>query len=548
MRIFPVFLLFCLHSVQIFADNRVSPVISEVTVYRSGAKVSSVATVKVEAGNSNVIFENLSPYFNPNSLQVKIKGAALLNSAAFSLRTPGAGPEHPRTPVLRDSLVMLGDDLVRINNERDVLNGEIQVITQKAAQVGTSSPGEGGTAVSIADLRELTAFYRQRLLEIRERQLQLTIKERKIKEIYAMLQVILHQLQPNTSNQTGEIIMKIEAASTQTIEITCTYVVTQASWAPLYDLRSEGLNQSLRLIYKANVSNRSGFDWKGVRLHLSTATPLANNNRPILSPVFVDFRVVAMLDDQLKPIDGSAVNIRGARSLTNYYLDGIRVSGTMPPVEDLENHTYGGEDFIANFDLEKPQDILADGHNNIVTLDEQDIPAMYEYHSVPKLEAAVFLLAKITDFGKYNLLPGTANLFFQDTYVGQSWVDPRVAADTLLLSMGRDEQIVIKRTQPKDFTERKKLFGSSIKETYSYEITIKNNKTVPVTVDLLDQIPVSKQKEIEVELEDKGGARFGADLGKLEWQVSIPAGQTQKVRFTYSVKYPKDKAIGTSRQ
>lgn len=552
MRSFPFIPLFLLFTFQIFAENRVTPTISEVTVYRSGAKISSMATTKVAAGKSEIVFENLSPYFSPNSLQVKIKGNATLISAVFSLKSPSVAPESPRAQVLRDSLVLLGDDLVRIRDERDVLNTENQIVIQKVGQVGTTVPGDNSvTTVSISELKELTAFYRQKLLEIRDRLLQLVIKERKINELYKKLQADLQKLQPNTANQTGEIALKIESESAQNLEITCTYLVTQASWMPLYDLRSEGLDKPLQLVYKANVSNRSGFDWKGVKLHLSTASPLVNNDRPILNPVFVDFRPAVVYRDQqmnapmgnvyqMEQIRSEDVNIRGSRAKAD-----LGRAGDDAPEEPVSDNS---DSEPINFDLQKLQDILADGKDNIITVEERDVPAGYEYHSVPKLEAAVFLLAKITDYGKYNLLPGTANLFFQDTYVGQAWVNPQVTADTLLLSLGRDEQITIKRVQPQDFTERKKIFGSTIKETYTYEIAIKNNKSVPVTVDLLDQIPVSRQKEIEVELEDKGGAKYSADFGKLEWQIQVPAGQTKKIRFTYSVKYPKGKAVGTFRQ
>ncbi len=550
--------LFFLLSFHLFANPGVTPVISEVTVYRSGAKLSSVATVKIPAGKSEVIFENLSPYFNANSLQVKIKGTATLLSAVFSLKTPGAGPEHPRAPVLRDSLLLLGDEFTRIRDEREVLNGEKALIDSKMGQIGlTTTDPNTRTTLTVAELRELTAFYRQQLMGIKDRLLQIAIRERKINETYKNMQADLQRLQPNTVNQTGEVVMKIDAASAQSVEITCTYLVTQAGWTPLYDLRSEGLDKPLQLVYKANVSNMSGFDWKGVILHLSTASPLSNNDRPILNPVFVDFRpVVAYYQkqdinaqatniyqmEQVQQIDGGAVNIRGSRSaeLANpIAADDLGVLNAM-----FENTG----DFNVTFDVTKPQDILADGKENIIQVDEKDMPAAYEYHSVPKLEPTVFLLAKLADYGKYNLLPGMANLFFQDTYIGQAYINPQVAADTLLLSLGRDEQITIKRVQPQDFTERKKIFGSTIKETYTYEIAIKNNKSTPVTVDVLDQIPVSKQKEIVVELEETGGAKYNADFGKLEWQVVVPAGQTKKVRFTYSIKRPKDKAVGMVRQ
>ncbi len=403
--------------------------------------------------------------------------------------------------------------------------------------------------LTVAELRELSTFYRMRLMEIKDRLLQLTIKDRKTNELYRKIQETLNRLQPNVANQTGEIILKLDAAAAQSVEITCTYLITQAGWTPLYDLRSEGLDKPLRLVYKANVRNLSGFEWKDVRLHLSTANPLVNNNRPILTPVFVDFRPLYVrqeLDKKMNEVNTynmAQVQTRDlgrSRSEADAELEDV-IFNPAPP----EN---SGDDFITNFDLAKPQNILADGRDNIVTVDQQDVPAEYEYHAVPKLEAAVFLLAKVADYGKYNLLPGTANIFYQDTYVGQTTLNPQTVADTMLISLGRDEQITIKRVQPKDFTERKKVFNSTIRETYVYEIAVKNNKSVPIKLEIIDQIPVSKQETIEVELEEKDGAEYIEDFGKLKWELTIPANQSKKVRFSYSVKYPKDKPVQVVRQ
>ena len=550
MRSFAFIALVLFSSFGALAENRVIPVISEVTVYRSGAKVSSTATVRVPAGQSEVVFENLSPYFNANSLQVRIAGSSTLISAIFQMKTPGPGPESPRAPVLRDSLVLLGDDLTRIRDERDVLNSENSLISNKMNQIGTVLPGASTTiTLSVTELRELSTFYRQRLMEIKDRLLQLAIKERKINELYRKIQETLTRLQPNVANQTGEIILKIDAAAAQSVEITCTYLITQAGWTPLYDLRSEGLDKALRLTYKANVRNQSGFDWKDVKLHLSTANPLVNNNRPVLNPVFVDFRPLYVqqgLDKQLNEVNTYNMaqvqtrDLSRARSEDEAALDEI-VFNPAPPESNQD-------DFITNFDLVKPQNILANGQDNVVTVDEQDIPAEYEYHAVPKLEAAVFLLAKIADYGKYNLLPGTANIFYQDTYIGQTFLNPQTVADTMLISLGRDEQITIKRVQPKDLTERKKVFSSSIRETYTYEIAVKNNKSIPIKLTILDQIPVSKQESIEVTLDEKDGAEYIKDFGKLKWELQIPANQSKRVRFSYSVKYPKDKPVQMVRQ
>ena len=190
MRTAHFFLFFVFLFVQkLAADNRVSPIISEVTVYRSGAKISSVASVKIPAGKSEVVFENLSMYFNPNSLQVKIKGSASLIAATFQLKNPSPAPESPRAPILRDSLVLLGDEFTRIRDERVVLGQEEAVIERKMEQIGTTTDGPNSSrTLTVLELRELTSFYRQRLMEIKERLLQLVVKERKTNELYQKTQ------------------------------------------------------------------------------------------------------------------------------------------------------------------------------------------------------------------------------------------------------------------------------------------------------------------------------------------------------------------------
>ncbi|MCC7245304.1 MAG: DUF4139 domain-containing protein [Saprospiraceae bacterium] len=519
-------------------DNRVRPSITEATVYRSGAKLTSVANVRVPAGNSEVIFENLSPYFNPNSLQVRIKGRAALLSAVFQMKTPGAAPENPRAQTIRDSIVLLNDEAYRIQQAVELIKTERQALNGKIQQVGQGTQGSNTITMSVNELRELLTYYRTRLAELNETELQTNIRQRKLNELRQKLEEDLVRLQPNVANQTGEIVLKLDATDAGSIEIACTYLITQAYWTPLYDLRSDGLEKPLKLMYRASVINQSGFDWKGVKLFLSSAMPLSNNDRPVLSPLFVDFRPVAYPGVARQMATEQAVNLYQLQNAKEVLDDAAASQPVSALVED---------EFLATFELTKPQDIQADGQANIVLVDQLDIPAQYEYHTVPKLDAGVFLLAKVTDYGKYNLLPGPANIFYQDTYVGQTSLNPNVTTDTMLLSLGRDEQIVVKRTQPKDFKERRRLFSKTVRENYAYDITVKNNKTIPISLSILDQVPVSKREEIKVELEEKSGAAYDEESGKLQWEITIPPGQNKRLRFSYSIEYPKDKAVQQGR-
>ena len=540
MRItFIIGLLLSLTQIIFATANHVTPTIKEVTIYRSGAKITSVARVSIPAGKSEVFFDNLSPYFNANSLQVKLSGGVTLNAAVFQMKTPAPAPESPRIQKIRDSIVLLNDAISAINDEIDVYNKENVIIGHNATLIGTIPDGKTDPRLSVSELRELADFYRTRMLNLKKLNQNAQISIRNLQIRVNQLEEELQKLYPNTANQTGEIVLKVESSTAQMVEIACTYLVQNAFWTPLYDLRSEGLDQPLKLVYKANVINNTGFDWKNVKVTLSSATPLVNNNRPILYPVFVDFRIQKVYkEEDVRMLDNMRSNSYQMKEAAPN-MAGAEISDKSEEIIVDEAQ----EEFLTTFDIAKAQDIAADGQSNILTVEEKEMAAIYQYHAVPKVEPAVFLLAKIIDYGKYNLLPGTANIFFRETYVGQTTVNPNVTSDTLLLSLGRDDQITIKRVQPKDFTERKKILSNTIKESYAFEITVKNNKTVPINIEFIDQVPISKQETIEVELLDKDGAEYVPTYGKLTWKLDIKPGQNKKVRFSYSMKYPKDKNV-----
>ncbi len=532
-------LLLSLTQIIIAAPNHVTPTIKEVTIYRSSAKVTSVARVSIPAGKSEVFFDNLSPYFNAQSLQVKLSGGATLNAAVFQMKTPAPAPESPRIQKIRDSIVLLNDAISALNDEIDVYNKENVIIGHNATLIGTIPDGKTDPRLSVSELRELADFYRTRMLNLKKLIQSDQIALRNLHARIEQFNEELQKLYPNTANRTGEIVLKVESYTAQTVEIACTYLVQNALWTPLYDLRSEGLDQPLKLVFKANVINNTGFDWKNVKVSLSSAMPLVNNNRPILYPVFVDFRISHFFkEEEVRNTDVFRSNVFQMKEAAPN-MAGAEMADK--PEEIIVDEAQ--EEFLTTFDIAKAQDIAADGQSNIITVEEKEMAAIYQYHAVPKVEPAVFLLAKIIDYGKYNLLPGTANIFFRETYVGQTTVNPNVTSDTLLLSLGRDDQITIKRVQPKDFTERKKILSNTIKENYAFEITVKNNKTVPVNIEFIDQIPISKQETIEVELLDKDGAEYAPTYGKLTWKLDIKPGQNKKVRFSYSMKYPKDKNV-----
>jgi uncharacterized protein (TIGR02231 family) len=386
---------------------------------------------------------------------------------------------------------------------------------------------------------------------------ELVVEERKMREPFDELQKRYNELAQKRGKTSGEIVLAINSTTSQSLEIACIYIVGGARWTPQYDLRSEGTDKPLKLVYKAAITQNCGLDWSDIKLQVSTANPNISNERPILTPQYLDYQVVRAYANYSQNYDKKAKMEEKDMSRSNTYVLS-QAPSTAQPAMDADGvtdalATASGDEAMevaAIFDVALSQSIPSDGEEHIVRVQESDMKAVYEYHSVPKVDPAAFLLAKVTDYGQYHLLPGVASIFYQDTYVGQSMIDPRTVGDTLLLSLGRDEAITIKRTKPVDVKSEKKIIGDTKKEVIEYEITIKNNKRAPISIEILDQVPISRQKDIAVEVDEKklSNAEYNSTYGKLLWKVTLEGNSSKKIRFGYTLKYPKNQTVGIAYQ
>jgi hypothetical protein len=190
----------------------------------------------------------------------------------------------------------------------------------------------------------------------------------------------------------------------------------------------------------------------------------------------------------------------------------------------------------------EPYSIKTNGERTLVDLKTYEIPASYRYTAIPKLDKDAFLLAEMTDWSKYSLLEGESNLYFEDGFVGRSILNPAALQDTLQISMGRDRSLVMQREKVDQFS-KKRTIGSNITESRGYEITLKNNKSQAVTLQVKDQIPVSVNSSIEVTSEELSGGTLDPVTGIVTWEVTLVPGAQQKLTLRYEVKYPKSERV-----
>ena len=190
------------------------------------------------------------------------------------------------------------------------------------------------------------------------------------------------------------------------------------------------------------------------------------------------------------------------------------------------------------FKIKDPYTIKSDNKEIDVLLEINDINCTYEHYAVPSTSSKVYLTMQIDNWYELDLLPGKVNLFLSNTYKGTSHINPNITQDTLNISVGHDPEVIVERKLVKEFYD-KKIFRKNIEEQFSYLTTVKNNKTVPITIKILDQIPVSHHEDIEIKDVKVTGAEPDENSGKIEWNLEMLPGSSSEKAVSYKVKYPK---------
>lgn len=506
-------------------ELKVTNKLTDVTVYRNMAKETRSGAITIPAGTTDIYFPGVTTMMNDMSLQIAAKGEAVLLAAGVRINhnVEELSNEKQRNfSAYQDSIKEINRKLNWIAQETSVYQGEmglVENLLQIAAPKENYKPEE---------LNQMAEIYRNRIMELKKRLFQLEISTEAYGERSMHFQNLCNEMGNRKSSPTKEIVLTFFAEKETLINVKTTYLVNGATWVPMYDVNVENITQPVNLTYKASISQSTGMDWKDVKIAVSTANPSFNNNRPIMQPKYIDYVTYRITENFY---GNSATNMMQVNN------------DTFRPTPNIETTTTITEsDLMVEFELANRQSIPADGKSHVCKLTEYKVPATYRYHVVAKLDPAAFLLARITDYGKYNLLDGSANVFFGDMYVGQVQLNPQTTSDTLLLSLGRDEKIVVKRCRVTN-TSGKKILSGVETEEFVYEIKVRNNKSTAIDIEVLDQIPLTRRKEIVVKLEDNGGAHYNKEYGKLLWNFKLPANSDKALRFGYKVEYPEGKIV-----
>ena len=516
-----------------FAQKTVDYTIIKADVYLSGAKVYSQSKIQLEAGTHTVVIRNITNSLVEGSLRAKVSDGASLVSVNLGKNYIESGGISKREQELLDMQKKFNQQIRLLHIDNETLIEETKLVNELIRYRGDEDKKQGYT---VLQLQELTKFYANKISELKKSIYNIELEVAKIQEelnkVNAQLTEERSMKQRNIHQV--ELLINVTSAGTKTIDLE--YFVYSCGWNPQYDIKAESKDKPLEVVYKASVWQTTGVDWTGTEISLMTNQPNRDQNRPILNPLYVDVYTPGTTDSKRS----MSVKLSEVAADEIVYAN-IEMSMEPPSTGGfLANQAViTSTDININYAIPGKQTITGNGKPKILTMNTRKIESRFVYHSVPKLNEQVYLLAYIPNWSSLNLINGTASIYLQDAFIGHISIDERFTGEEYPLSFGVDNRISIKRTKKQDFSSEG-ILSSDRKEQFSYDIMVRNNLNTDIEIEILDQIPVSKNKTVKIALTEKENAEHIENIGLLKWSLPVAAGSSNTAKFSYELRYPKD--------
>lgn len=528
------------NKVVIAANNEkdIKSEITEVSVFLNGAMVTRSANSNIPAGYTMLLFKGVSSKVAKQTIKADISNNVKVLSVEYLSKAITKGKQDSlKIKLLKDSINNISKELRKIDYQKAVFEAEKQAIEQNNILI----KGNTNAMMQVAELQKLSDLYRIRYAEI-GKQLYLLNEskfalENKKKNTEQTIDT-LKSVSKTTTTYLIQVFVKSNEAVTANIKLS--YVAGGLAWAPKYDIRVEGVDNKINIDYLANIINESGEDWNNVKVKLSTADPLQSANLPTLKPWTLNhnqgYNTNGINEGRLNDYSPKKLGLSEAQQNSG----GIELAKGVT-YEEVEVPAIAIE-----FDIKDLQTIPSDGKPYLLDVTTYNLSASFEYFAVPKVDKAAFLLAQIVGWEKLNLMEGATSIYFRGTFVGSSYIKPEYANDTLDISLGRDNKVMINRVKIEDKDDQK-FIGNNKREKLSYRIAIRNTNATPIKLTFIDQVPVSQEGDIEVNIIETTGGELDNLSGQLKYDVSLAAAEAKEFIISFEVKYPKNKPVKVSK-
>lgn len=532
--------------------------IDRVLVFPSGAEITRVAKVTLTGGPQVIVFNDLPAQADSGSIRVEGSANGKLEIGAVDSRrifisrddVQAAASERRR---IEDEIERLGDQRTQIAGQISAYDTQVRLIENLANLPAQASQPGFNPAGQREDWPSLLALIGSSMVEAQNARLEANIKIRDLDRRIADLQKELTQLAPRREERT-EVKVEVVAEAALDAELIVSYQVRGASWQPFYDARlstgSKTVEPSLELVRRASITQRTGEAWEDVEVVLSTTRPKAGSSAPELNPITVDYKPEAEpLPRAPAPQSTNRQGFSGEQDSggSDAAADArIALEAAAPVAARAREAEVEISPFQALYKVAGRTSVPDTGETKRVQITESAVAPQLSVKTVPKLDPTAYLYAKFKLPDRAAMLPGPVSLFRDQTFVGTGHLPLVSGNEEVELGFGVDDLVRVRHSVTEEVRGESGLISSSRNDRRSYKISVKNLHERTMNLTVLDQLPVSKQQGITVEITGANKpARHDVDgkRGVIAWDSSIGPDEERVIEFGYKVAWPSPRQI-----
>jgi uncharacterized protein (TIGR02231 family) len=534
---------------EIIADSK----INQVTVYAQGALVNRTASFKLNAGTQKIIFPDILPQIDENSLRVSGEGSAEVKilGASFKKEFLTKSPVEEISQ-LQDEIQQISDEINKLNNIKLVLRDKKEFLDSVRLFSHGQLPKELITKMPQAGELENTLKFLD--VKLRENYKEIVDTELAVREAQKKLDVLnrkLSNLAGFDRKQKISIVVDLEVVKSGNLDLKVAYRVAEANWYPLYDARADFVKSAVELVSFGMVKQSSGDAWDDVEMLLSTAQVNVSGNMPEVESWFI------------RPYEPRQVYREALQERSDYLAAGVvesmSIKSGMPQAAALRlkkiqaAYNYAqleSKGVSLVYKLPRPATLKSDGSEYKLPVASQTLKGNFEYSTYPKLSPYAYLVSRVTNAKDQQLLGGRVNIFLEGDFVGQGNIKTTGPNEEFDLYLGVDENVKVKREQLEKKVDD--VFIANIpspnrKVTYKFKMTVENYKNKKIKISLFEAMPISENEKIKVSIVNVSLAPKDKDWknkkGVWRWEIELEPKAKQEIFYTCSVECPRDMNI-----